>query len=375
MIRETAQAGLRRSPLLSPGKVSPGWGRLMVFVFTVLSVGLAPQGWALAQSPGDSDAAGGFRFLQIATGPTGGTYFPIGGLIGSVISFPPGARPCDKGGSCGVPGVMAVAQSTGGSVANIDAIAQGRVDLALAQADLSHWAYNGTGRYKNSGAVTNLRGIAFLYQENMHLVVRKDSGIASPGDLKGKRVALGEEGSGTRVDALLVLNAYGVRASDVDAKDLRLGPAADALLHGTLDALFFVSAPPVAALERLSESDDIALVPLQGKVARQLTEKYPFMVAGLIPAGVYAGVPETPTLSVGALLVCSASLPDQLVYDITRALFNAKNRALLTRGHRAGKQIRLATAMTGMSIPLHPGAARYYFDAGLEEQPTADTRN
>ena len=136
-------------------------------------------------------------FFRIGTGSTGGTYFPIGGLIANAISNPPGARPCDRGGSCGPMGLIAVAQSTDGSIANVEAIRAGRLESGLAQADIAYWAYKGLRVFKGKGKqVEKLRAIANLYPEAVHVVVRRDAKIAKIADLRGKRVSLGPRDSG-----------------------------------------------------------------------------------------------------------------------------------------------------------------------------------
>jgi TRAP transporter TAXI family solute receptor len=149
-------------------------------------------------------------FFRIATGGTVGTYFPIGGLIAAALSNPPGSRACEDGGSCGVPGMVATAVSSNGSVANAALIGSGGAQSGFVQSDIAYWAYTGTGIYDGLPRIDSLRVIANLFPESMHLVVRKGSGINSVCDLKGKRVSLDEPGSGTLVDARLILAAYGM---------------------------------------------------------------------------------------------------------------------------------------------------------------------
>jgi len=156
-------------------------------------------------------------FVRIGTGSTGGTYFPIGGLIASAISNPPGSRACAEGGSCGVPGVIAVTQSTQGSVENVRAVAAGELDMALSQADVAFHAHFGNGVFAGDKRLPNLRAVANLYPEEVHIVVRSDSGIQSVTGLKGKRVSLGEKASGTLVVARLVLAAYGLNERNLKA--------------------------------------------------------------------------------------------------------------------------------------------------------------
>ena len=304
------------------------------------------------------------QFFRIGTGSTGGTYFPIGAIIASAISNPPGSRECERGGSCGVPGLIAVAQSTTGSVENVKAIGSGALESALSQADVAFWAYHGRHIFAEAGPIRNLRAIANLYPEMVHIVVRRDSGILSVGDLRGKRVSLDREGSGTLVDALLILEAYGIGPKDLTIENLEPGPAADRLSDGTLDAFFFVAGVPAAAVNDLAIATPVSLVPITGAEAERLKQTYPFFTTTFIPAGAYAGVYSTPTLSVGAQWLVNASVPDEVVYGVTRALWHPSTQALLEAGHPQGKHIKIESALDGIGIPMHPGAVRFYREAG-----------
>jgi len=311
-------------------------------------------------------------FFRIGTGSTGGTYFPIGGLIANAISNPPGSRPCDRGGSCGPAGLIAVAQSTQGSVANVDAIRSGRLESGLVQADIAYWAYKGKHVFRRKGRkVENLRAIANLYPESIHLVVRAGAGIKSVADLRGKRVSLGEKESGTRVDAEIILRAYGLNAKKIKAQYLNPGPAADALRDGKLDAFFLVAGAPAGAIAELASNMEIALVPIAGKRIDKLIELYPFFSQGSITGEAYRGVGETRTLSVGAQWVVSSAISADIVYGITKALWHANARQLLDRGHPKGKTIRIENALRGIGLPLHPGAERFYRESGRIKEPPA----
>ncbi len=318
---------------------------------------------------GPSAAADGtmIHFFRIGTGATSGTYFPIGGSIANAVSNPPGSRACGRGGSCGVPGLIAVAQATHGSVDNVDQIAAGSLESGLCQSDVAYWAYNGKGIYKKKGPVRSLRAVANLYPENVHLVVARDSAIETVSDLEGKRVSLGELRSGTLVDAQIILRAYGLTKRDVQAVYLRPGLASDMLRDGRLDAFFLVAGHPVTAVSALAEQADVRLVPLAGKPVETLRRSYPFLTESVIPAGVYRGVEATPTLSVGAQFVVSAEVDSDLVYGITQALWHPNTLGLLARNHPEGKRIKPELALEGIAIPLHPGAERYYRDVGLLE--------
>ena len=312
-----------------------------------------------------SALAQGSQFFRIGTGSTGGTYFPIGAILASAISNPPGSRECERGGSCGVPGLIAVAQSTTGSVENVRAIGDGSLESALSQADVAFWAYHGRHTFAQSGPIKNLRAIANLYPEVIHIVVRRDAGILTVRDLKGKRVSLDREGSGTLVDAMLILEAYGLKSEDLTIEHLEPGPAADRLREGTLDAFFFVAGVPAAAITDLAATVPIGLVPINGPESERLRQTYPFFSANYSPAGSYPGVYSTPTVSVGAQWLVSASVPEETVYGVTRALWHSSTEKLLDAGHAQGKHIRKETALDGIGIPLHPGAIRYYREAGL----------
>nr|WP_096703862.1 TAXI family TRAP transporter solute-binding subunit [Magnetospirillum sp. 15-1] len=312
-------------------------------------------------------AAQDIRFFQIGTGPTGETRFAFGGLIANAISNPPGSRECDKGGSCGVPGLVAVAKSTGGAIANIDAIAAKRLDAALVQSDIAYWAYHGTGIYKGKGAVQNLRAIAMLYPESLHLVARKDAKIHSVKDLKGKRVSLGDKDSGELVHGRLLLTAFGMTEGQIKQSFLKPGPAADALAAGQLDAMLVVDGVPVPIVAELAQRADIVLVPLAGPEVDKMRATYPFFSASSIPADTYRGTDaDVKTLDVGVVLVTGAERPNDLIYGVTRALWHPSTQKLLTESHPRGKLVNLSAAgLDKLGIQLHGGASAYYFDAGV----------
>lgn len=305
-------------------------------------------------------------FFRIGTGGTSGTYYPIGGLLANAISNPPGSRPCDEGGSCGVPGLVASAIASNGSVANVNAIMGGAMESGFAQGDVAAWAQTGTGIWEGKPAADKLRAIANLYPESLHLVATKASGIDSIDDLKGKKVSLDEPGSGTLVDAKIVLESAGLTEADIQPEYLKPDQAADRMKDGQMDAFFFVGGYPAGAIAELSSQHEITLVPIAGDAAKAITEKYPFFAADKVPAGTYKGVDaDVETLAVGAQWVTSADQKDDLVYEITKALWNDNTRKQLDAGHAKGKMIVKDHALDGLGLPLHPGAERFYKEAGL----------
>lgn len=314
---------------------------------------------------GGAARAQDITFFRIGTGGTAGTYFPIGGLVANAISNPPGSRPCSEGGSCGVSGVVATSVATNGSVANAAGIANGTLQSGFVQSDIAYWAHTGTGIYEGRPRLEGLRAIANLYPESFQLVVRKGSGIKSVLDLRGKRVSFDEPGSGTLVDARLILAAYGINEKDVKAEYLKVQQAADKLKEGTLDAFFNVSGWPQASIAELAVTTGVDLVPIEGPQIDKLMKQYVFFGRDEIPDTAYRNVDGVKTVSVHALWLTSAKQPDSLIHDITAALWNANTRKLLDSGHGKGRTIRLETALDGIGIPLHAGAEKFYKDKGL----------
>lgn len=320
---------------------------------------------ALAAMLGQAAHAQEMSFFRIGTGGTAGTYYPIGGLIANAISNPPGSRACDDGGSCGVPGLVATAVASNGSVGNVNAINGGAMEAGFTQSDVAYWAQTGTGLWEGQPAVENLRLIANLYPESIHLVSRADAGIESVADLAGKRVSLDEPGSGTLVDAKIILEAYGLSEADITPEYLKPDQAADRMRDGAMDAFFFVGGFPAGAIAELASQHDVKLVPIAGPEVDQLLETYNFFAADNLPAGTYDGQDaDVATISVGAQLVTSADQPEELIYGITQALYNENTQKLFAAGHAKGAQITLDSATQGAGIPFHPGAERFYTEAG-----------
>ena len=305
------------------------------------------------------------KFFTIGTGGTAFTYYPVGGVIANAISKPPGSRECGKGGSCGVDGLIASAVSSRGSVDNVNAIISGLRNSGFAQSDVAYWAYTGTGTMDGKEPAKDLRTIAALFEEHIHLVALKDSGINSVADLKGKRVSVDEPGSGTYVDAGLILEANGLGLSDIQEENLKGAAATEALRNGKVDALFIVAGYPTGALVELASAADMKLVPIDGDGAKALTDKYGFFASSDIPADTYEGVDGVTTVAVGAQWFTSAKEDEDLIYNITKALWNKESRKLLDVGHAKGKTITPDSALNGVGVPLHAGAERFYKEAGL----------
>jgi TRAP transporter TAXI family solute receptor len=304
---------------------------------------------ALSSSAGDYA-----RYLRVGTGPPGETQFPLGSLIASAISAPPGL-PCPHGGACGVPGLIAMATATAGSEANLQAIAEGRLDAALSEAD--------TPLFEGHKA-DQIRAIANLALDQLHLVVLRDGPIHTLRDLKGKRISLGESGSGTHLHAHQLLVALGLKESDVKEDNLRSALAADAMAAGKLDAFFVMDEAPVPTVTELAKIKPIRLVGITGPAVDKMRQADALLEPSRIAGGTYLGIEgDTPTIAVGLTLVVSATLPDDLVYGITRSLWQPETQQMLTEARRGGAPITPAGAISGLGIALHPGAQRFYDEA------------
>lgn len=292
------------------------------------------------------------QFFRIGTGGTAGTYYPVGGMIANAVSQP---------GK-----IVATAQASNGSVANVNGVASGAMESGFSQSDVATWAFTGTGVYEGKPKVAELRMIANLYPESIHLVVKKGSGIKSVADLKGKRVALDEPGSGTLVNARTVLAAYGVKESDIKPEYIKPNQAGDKLKDGALDAFFFVGGAPAGAIAELASSGaGIELVPLTGPQAEALRKSNPYLAVDTIAAGTYKDVPAVQTMAMGAQWVTSAKADTETVYQITKALYGKAAQDALAAGHAKGKFITKENAVMGVGIPFHPGAEKFYKEVGL----------
>ena len=290
------------------------------------------------------------KFFRIGTGGTGGTYYPVGGLIGNAIST-------DK--------INVSAVATNGSVANINAIVGGSLESGFSQADVNSWAFTATGIYEGKPKVEELRAIANLYPESVHVVIKKGLAVKSLADLKGRRVSLDEPGLGTLVNAKAILAAYGLTEKDFKPEYLKPQQAADKMKDGGVDAFFSTTGYPQGSITELAATSGIELVPIDGAGRDKILAQYKFFAADKIPDGAYKDVKGVDTIAVGAQWVTTAKQDAELVYEVTKALWSDKTRAMLDGGHAKGKSIVKATALTGVGIPLHPGAEKFYKEAGL----------
>ncbi|MCC6920310.1 MAG: TAXI family TRAP transporter solute-binding subunit [Alphaproteobacteria bacterium] len=334
--------------------------RLVAFLFALAAAVVA----VMAMTAPPMEAPDRVPF-EIATGSSSGTYFPIGQVLASLISHPPGVARCEDEGRCGPAGLIASARASEGSIANVRAVNEGRVKSGLAQADIVADAFEGRGVFKDDGKAESLRAIAALYPETVHIVVMANSPIKEIKDLRGKRVSIDAPGSGTNATARTILSAFKLNDKRVKFTYENAERSLELMKAGSLDAFFFVGGAPLGVVEQLAAEGKIRLLPVQGPEIDALVKDAPYLVKADIPEGTYQNMPPVPTIQVWAIWVVNANVPDDLVFALVRALFHPDNRSLLDSGHPKGKLIRLETARDGLPVPLHPGAERYYAGAAM----------
>lgn len=290
-------------------------------------------------------------FVNIGTGGTAGTYFPLGGAFAEIWNKD-------------ISGINATAQSTGASVANVNLLKENKVEVVIIQNDIASYAETGTIMF-DGAAFPEIRGLCSLYGEPLQLVTT-DANIKTVADLKGKRVAVGAIGSGVEANARQIIAAAGLDfEKDIDPKFLSFSEASTGLKDKQLDAAFLVAGAPTSAIVDLSTQNDVFLVPIDGDVAKNLTDKYSFYTEFTIPAGTYKGqAADTKTLSVKSMLVGSSKLDDELVYNMVKSIYENGDR--ITAAHSVGKEITKEKALDGMSITVHPGAQKYFDEQGIQ---------
>jgi TRAP transporter TAXI family solute receptor len=300
--------------------------------------------------------------FQIATGSSGGSFFPVGEALAGLLSHPPGISRCETAPVCGPSGLVISVRTSQGAVDNVSEVNQGDAESALAQADIVAAAVKGHPPFR--GRATHIRVIGALYDENVYLVASAKSKIRKVADLSRKRVWLDNEGAGSDITMRQILSAYGVTE-----KSLRLvrsdEESASALLRaGKVDAFFAVGTAPLAELSDLFAKGSVRLVPIDGAGRDRLVKAAPSFVASTIPAGAVGGTPATATVATGALWIVRDSVPDMLVYGITKALFQPSNRLALSASHPTASGFEASEASKNLPAALHAGAARYYREQG-----------
>ena len=310
----------------------------------VAGLGLGATGTATAES-----------FITIGTGGVTGVYYPAGGAI---------CRLVNKGRK--EHGVRCSVESTGGSVYNLNTIRAGELDMGVAQSDWQYHAYNGTSQFAEQGPNKDLRAVFSLHPEPFTVVARKDSGIKTFDDLKGKRVNIGNPGSGQRGTMEVVMNAKGWTMGDFKlVSELKAAEQSQALCDNKIDAMVYVVGHPNGSIKEATTSCDTVLVPVDGPAIDKLVADNPYYRKAIIPGGMYSGSDaDTPTFGVAATFVSSTNTPADTVYQVVKAVF--ENFDDFRKLHPSFEHLTMEEMVKeGLSAPLHDGAAKYFKEAGL----------
>jgi hypothetical protein len=287
--------------------------------------------------------------LVLATGGTAGTYYPFGGAMAKIWNSK-------------VKDMNVTAQTSGASGENVRLINKKEVELALVQSDTLDFAFNAKEAFKEP--LKGMSVIATLYPEIVQVVVAAGSPIKSFADLKGKKVGVGAPGSGTEANFRQLLDAYGMKKEDVNAQYLSFSESAEAFKDKHIDAFIVTAGIPNAGIMDVSTQNEIRILDIPADVSAKLTQKYPFLAAVKVPANTYKGLAaDVSTVAVNAVLIAGSQLKDDMVYNLTKALF--ENQAELASAHAKGKELSPQYAVQGVSIPFHPGAVKYFKEKGL----------
>ena len=317
---------------------------LLLILMLVVGMVLAACGTSNGgNAGGDGDGDGWVSDITILTGGEQGVYFPLGGAMARIITD-------------NVENVTATGVSSGASVVNSNDIHDGKAEIALVQNDIAFYAHEGSQMFTDK--TDNFYGIATLYPEVVQIVTSANSGITTVEDLKGKRVAVGDQGSGAEANARQILEIHGITYDDITAEYMAFGDAANEIQNGNIDAAFITAGTPTGAIEALKTTTDIEIVSISADKISELSEKYPYYTSFNIPASVYGASKDATTVAVQAMIIVSKDLSDDQVYEMTKALF--ENLDVLAGTHARGADVTLETALDGMSIEVHPGAQRYY---------------
>jgi TRAP transporter TAXI family solute receptor len=295
------------------------------------------------------------RFITIGTGGVTGVYYPTGGAICQLVNRGRKAH-----------GIRCSVESTGGSVYNLNALRQGELDMGVAQSDWQFHAWHGSSRFETQGPDRDLRAVFSVHAEPFTVVARRDAGIATLADLKGKRVNIGNPGSGQRGTMEVVMAALGWERDDFAlASELKSAEQAKALCDNKVDAIVFTVGHPNGSIKEATTSCDARLVPVSGPAIDGLVADNSYYRHATIPGGMYQGTDgDVATFGVGATFVSSARVPDEVVYQVVKAVFENLDR--FRRLHPAFAHLDAKQMVKdGLSAPLHPGAERYYREAGL----------
>ncbi|RRN70024.1 TAXI family TRAP transporter solute-binding subunit [Peribacillus simplex] len=291
----------------------------------------------------------GNQNLSLLTGGTGGTYYPLGGQIGKIIS--------DKTKAKITP------QTSGASAENMETLRAGEAEIAFSQTDIAAYAIEGKEMFDGK-PIDNIQAISSLYPETVQIVTTAKSGIKSVEDLKGKKVSVGAPGSGAYINAMQILEIHGLTEKDIKGQNLSFDESTEGIQAGSIDAAFITAGTPTGAVDALSVQNDIIILPIAEDKIQELVKKYPYYAEDTIPSGTYKIKSEVKTVAVKAMLVVTKDLDEDLVYEMTKAVYDNTDKIT----HAKGKFITAETALEGLGdMEIHPGAAKYFKEKGVSK--------
>jgi TRAP transporter TAXI family solute receptor len=319
--------------------------------------------------PGPASAQQKKRFFGIATGGVGGVYYPAGGALAQALT--------NK-----IPDMVVTAQTGNASVANVNLISRGEVESGISQNNVALAAYRGDKESWKTPPVKDLRCIASLFPETVHIVVLTKSGIKSVYDMKGKRIIVGDKGSGTEFDSRRFLEAMGMTYNDIQPIYVYYAAAVQRMQDEQADGLFWTAGVPTSSIIEIATTKDVTFLPFPDEVIKKLQAKYPYYTQVMMPANSYPKQKQAvKTIAIMALWVTRSEVPDKDVYDVTYNLWektpliyrakkeSASGAEVMAAAHEQGKNVKLENALLGVTIPLHKGAYKYYKEKGISIPP------
>jgi hypothetical protein len=306
---------------------------------------------------GADDATAATKFVTIGTGGVTGVYYPTGGAIAKIVNLKKDQY-----------NIRCTVESTGGSVFNVNAILKGDLEFGVVQSDRQFQAINGLAEWKDVGPQKNLRAVFSIHPETFFIVATESSGIKKFADLKGKRVAVGNPGSGQRQNFLDILTEYGMDHADfAKAEDLKPAESPKMLQDGRIDAFIYTVGNPAGMIKEYTAGrEKVSFVSIDDAQLTALAKKYPYYVKAKIPMAFYeqaVNKEDVPTFAVKATFVTRADMPDGVVYAVTKEVF--ENLEEFKKLHEAFSGLTKQEMVQGLSAPIHPGAMKYFKEAGL----------
>lgn len=320
-----------------------------ILLLTLSMVLAACGGGTDKEEGGGAEGSDTPKFISIVTGGTGGTYYPLGGSFASIVQD--------------ATGIDTNAETSGASAENMNTLKDGKAEVAFTQTDIASYAKNGELMF-DGASVENVQAIGTLYPETIQIVTTKKSGITSIEDLKGKKVSVGAPGSGTAANAQQILEVHGITFDDIKKQDLSFDESVAGIQDGNIDAAFVTAGTPTGAVEGLSATTDVVILPIAQDKIDEILGKFPFYIQDEVPAGTYGLDSAVATVAVQAMLVVRSDLSEDVVYDITKSIFENLDKVT----HAKGKLISAEKALNGVGIDVHPGAQKYYDEKGIKAE-------